>query len=154
MSSQAVKLQGGKELRHLCDELPKRVRTKALRQGVSAAATPVVKQLKANTRRQSGLLKRAETKKIKTYKGGNTVIAVIGANRNVTGEYQGRARVPANYFHLINDGVAPHGKHPGFAGDHMLQHAYDSTKDQASTIMLDKMQTVLEAEAAKLANGG
>lgn len=172
MSNEAVKLEGGKELRNLFNELPKRVRSKGLRQAVSAGATPVVKALKADTPRVSGLLKKAETKKIKTYKGGTNVIAVIGANVNTAGEYNGRNRVPANYFHLVEDGVAPHSlskgasirrkragdgngaQHPGFAGRHMLKNAYNTTKDQAGSIMVDKLQSVLESEAEKLANGG
>lgn len=144
-SRDAVKLTGGRELRHLMGELPRRVRTKGLRAGVTAAAAPIVKQTKATVKRQSGLLKKAITRKIKTYRGGNVVVSVIGANRNVSGDYKGRKRVPANYFHLVEGG------HDSVPGDHALQHAYDANKQKAGQVMVDKMQSVLEAEAAKLA---
>lgn len=144
MANERTRVDGGKELRNLFQELPKRVRSKGLRQAMTAASAPTVKATKADTPKQSGLLKKATTKKVKTYKGGDVVVAVIGANRSTEGEYRGKKRVPANYFHLVEEG------HGHVAGRHMLQNAYDSTKEEAGTIALDKLKSVLESEAEKL----
>lgn len=143
MATERTRVDGGRELTALFRELPKRVATKGLRQAMTAAATPTVKATRADTPKQSGLLKKSITKKVKTYKGGERVVAVIGANVNVDGEWQGQKRVPAHYFALVEQGTSH------ATGRHMMQQAYDQTKDEAGQIALDKIKAVLEAEAAK-----
>lgn len=145
--SDAIKMQGGRELRHLLEELPKRVRTKGLRRAVSLAASPLVKATKQRTKRRTGLLKKAITKKVKTYRGGNVCAAIVGANREATGTLNGKTITPNNYFHLVDKGVPSR----GIPAQHMLEDAHEATKAEAGHIMLDTLQNVLESEAEKLA---
>lgn len=167
MPEPAMKLDGGRELRHLFEELPKRVRTKHLRRAVTTAATPIVKEVKSHIKKQTGTLRKAITKKVKTYKGGATAVAVIGAKKGVTGPSVNLGsgsnnrirrmtpRVPSRYFHLFDKGAAPHTvnghAHPGVKGSNALENAWESKKDQAGNIMLNTLKTGLENEAANLA---
>lgn len=168
-----MELRGDKELRKLFEELPKRVLRKGLRQAISAAASPIVKDAKRNARRVSGLLKKAINKKIKTFKNGN-VIAIIGASRSVAGSYLGRKRVPAHYIHLVEKGTRPHAlgkgsqlarvgkrasrevgqhvgrKHPGAKAHPFLEPAWRRNINTSIGIASQKLKAVVEAEALKL----
>lgn len=155
-------LKGDRQLRNLLTELPPRVVKKGLRQGVSAGAAPWVKAAKQGASKESGLLKKSVTKKVKTYKSG-TAAAIVGANRAVAGEFKGKHRVPANYLHLVTGGTAPHsvptGKggvraHPGAKANDFLTEAFNGNQAGAAEITRNKIQDVLESEAAKLAGGG
>jgi HK97 gp10 family phage protein len=157
-----VKLDGEQELKHLLQELPRRVGKKALRQAVNAGAAPIVKAAKAAAPRESGLLKRSYNKVIRTYKSGN-VVAVIGARREVVGSYRGKKRVPANYIHLVEKGTQPHRiqikkgrfagttvEHPGARAQPHLEPAFERSIPQARSIMEAKLRDVVLAEAHKL----
>ena len=138
-------LDGERELGRLLRELPKAAR-KGLRGAMNAAATPISKAAKKNAPRESGLLKRSIGKRVKTYSSG-TVAAVIGARREVSGEYKGKKRVPANYAHLVEQGHG--GPRPAQAHE-FLKPAFDANVEKAIDIASDKLRDVVEREARKL----
>lgn len=154
-----LKIEGDKQLAVLLYELPRRAQKKALKQAVTAGATPIVKAVRRLVPTTSGLLKKSVTKKVKSYSGGNA-IALIGANADLAGTYQGMNRIPKYYWHLVLGGTKPHSiktasgsyQHPGSKAQNALQEGFDATKAQSQTKMEEKLKTVIEKEAAKLAS--
>ena len=163
-----IKIDGLKELARFIDQLPKKSLKKALKSAVSAGSTPIKRTAKTLVPKLTGTLKKAIARKVKTYPNGNA-IAIIGADRGVTGMAHGASRarstglhIPANYVHLVELGVAPHPQpknpwfkkdgHSGFKGKHFLERAMKQNEGKTKKIMEDKMQEVLLKEAAKLAS--
>lgn len=138
-----MNLDGGLELVNLLRELPKRVEKKGHRAAITAACTPIARAAKASAPRESGLLKKAIGKKVKSYSRG-TVAGIIGAKRAIQGQHKGKNRVPANYLHLVEKGTSHSAAQP------FLEDAYNANKDAAAQIAKDKLATVVEAEARKL----
>lgn len=151
-----ISLDGADGLKALLQQLPKRVVKKGLRAAMTAGSTPILRAAKSGAKqsKQSGTLGKAIARKIKSYSNGN-VAAIVGASREVTGEYKGRKRVPANYIQLVDGDTKPHaiggGQHPGTTGTHFLQRAYEDHKGEALGLAGAKLTEVLEREAAKLA---
>jgi HK97 gp10 family phage protein len=142
-----IKLIGEKELKKYLDELPDKIKKRALRKAVTAGATPIVKAAKRNAPKESGLLKKSMTKKIKTYKGtGGAVVAVIGSDRGVAGMYDGKKRIPSNYIALVEYGHA--GPNPAPAHQ-FLRPAVDANKDRSVAAIQSKLKEAIEAEKAK-----
>jgi len=142
-------LTGDKQLVALCRELPKRVVKKHQRRAVSAGGTPILQAARADAAVESGLLKKALVKKVKTYPSGNAA-AIVGANRAKVGEFKGRKRVPAHYIHLVeegHDGPAPAPAHP------FLEPAFESVKAEAVRTTQAKLKAGVEDEARKLSSG-
>ena len=148
MSSGPLKLIGDKALEKKLKTLGERVQRKVLRSAVSAAATPVVKSAKQRAKKQSGLLKRAMGKKIVTNKARQSVTAVIGARKEVQGEYRGKPRKPSRYSHLVEKGYIDE------AGEHVppqpfLTPALEETRGQSESILHSKLAEGVLREAAK-----
>lgn len=143
-----VELRGDHELKHLFDELPKRIKRKALRKAVDAAAAPIQKQAKKRVRKRHGFLKKGIKRKLKTYKNTGNVVAIIGVDRNATGTNpQGRREVPANYMHLIESGHK--GPHPAPAYPFLIP-AYEQHAPAAGRIAQAKLLQVYQQEAQRL----
>jgi HK97 gp10 family phage protein len=144
----SAKLIGDKELEKLFRTLGERVQRKVLRSAVSAGAAPVVKAAKAKARRQSGLLKKAMAKKIVTNKRTNSVSAIIGAKKQVTGTYKGKVRKPSRYLHLQEK---PHLAADGsyVPAQPMLGPAAAESQDAALGTIQSKLKEGVEREALK-----
>lgn len=101
----SIRIQGIEEAARKLANVRNGVRRRVLRQANVAAARPI----RATARKatsfvdRSGLLRRSIVLKTKTYPSG-VVVSVVGADRNVQGQYKGRRRVPANYLHLVEAG--------------------------------------------------
>jgi HK97 gp10 family phage protein len=148
-----MKLLGARELQALLAALPRGVAKRGLRAAVTAGATPITRAAKARAPRKSGLLKKAIGRKVKTYKEagvGATAVAIVGARRDVRGEYRGRPRVPARYIHLVEKGTRPHDGHPGTPATNFLEDAYRGNKAAAEAAAARKLAEVVEREARKL----
>src|SRR4051812_47249427 len=104
MANAPMQLFGDKQLERVFKTLGERVQRKVLRSAVSVAATPVVKAAKQNANKESGLLKKSLGKKIVTNKQKQSVTAVIGPRRDVSGTYKGKRRKPSRYAHLVEKG--------------------------------------------------
>ncbi len=92
-----IEILGAKELERKLRTLGDRVQRKVVRQSVNAAATPIVKAARAKAPRESGLLRKALNKKLRTYKDQGKVVAIIGPRTDVKGDYNGERRVPWRY---------------------------------------------------------
>lgn len=155
-------LTGDRDLARLMQELPRRVIKKGLRAAMSAAATPVAKAMRRDAPQESGTLKKAISKKIKSYP--TAVTALVGVNKDAAGEFRGRRRVPEKYLHLILAGTAPHqigrnangpaGKHPGTKPNDFRQRAFNETAATAQAIARQKLTESIETEAEKLKGKG
>ena len=142
-------LEGLEELRYACSELPRRIKSKADRQAILAATTPVVRAVKAGLPTDSGALKRGITRKVTTRKG--VVVGRVGAKRSADGKAtNGKPRVPSRYLHLVEKGTKPHGGHPGTPARGVLRQAQSQTRAQVEGIAADKYRQVIESEASKL----
>ncbi|MGE5611150.1 MAG: HK97 gp10 family phage protein [Bacillota bacterium] len=148
-----MRILGQKQLERLLMTLPDRVQRKATRSAVNRAATPIVKAARAGAQKQSGLLKKAINKKIKTYPAKQTVMAIIGPRRDVRGEYKGKRRVPANYAHLAESGHIDVKTGRFIPGSHFLRNAFDSQQGLAQDVLKDFLAVGIVSEAKKLGGG-
>lgn len=83
--------------------IDKRIQRSVTRKAVNAGGRELVKTTKANAPRDTGLLRRKITQRIKTYR--RKVLAVIGARKFKDAK---TGRNAANYAHLVEDGARPH----------------------------------------------
>lgn len=88
-------------------ELPKRLRNKILRKAGDYAATPIVRECRRRSPKDSGALKKAFTKVTRLYK--TKAVTVIGAKTrfSVTAK-DGRTRSPTHYLFLLERGWVSH----------------------------------------------
>lgn len=149
MARPGIELQGAKELRKLLKHLPDRVARKVLRAAVNKAATPIVKSARRKASKESGTLRKSMGKKLVVNKKTGSVMAIIGPRREVTGEFEGKQRVPANYAHLVEDGhIAADGSH--VPAKPFLRPAYDEGKGPALETIKAGVKTGVVNEAKKL----
>lgn len=142
-------LKGDRKLRKLFNTLGERVQRKVLRAAVSASATPVLKSARSKAKRRTGLLKKSLGRKVATNKKRQSVTAVIGPRRNVTGEVDGTPYKPSRTAHLVEKGfINERGEH--VAPQPFLNPAMAETEGQA----LDAMRTKLAAGVAREASKG
>jgi HK97 gp10 family phage protein len=152
-----VELKGLSNTLRKLDSLDKRTRKSAVRKAVSAGGQELVKAVRSNAPRDTGLLRRKSTKKVKTYRG--KVLAIMGAKRF---KDPATHRNPAYYAHLVEDGTLPHliprGKfsgqsgvvvrqniqHPGTPATHFMRRA----ARQANGAALRRFQSKLASDVA------
>ena len=167
------------------------VQTRILAASVRAAQRPVNRKLlsliKSTKSVESGTLYRDVATKIKSYKkdviawgasgvkragGGKknqqTVVKARQTSRKKAGNPDGRNRIPAFYFHLIDGGVSPHkhpvrvyyrnGRrvvvrgqwtHPGFPARNLRRKAQQATTIPATNAFSRVYKRELDKEAAK-----
>jgi HK97 gp10 family phage protein len=143
-----MELHGAKDLQDLLSGLGDRVLRKVARQAVSAGATPIQGSAKANAPEESGLLKKSIKKRVRTYKDSQTVVAIVGPDSSVKGEYKGKKRWPAKYAHLVEDGhIDSKGNH--VPGHPFIRPAADANASRSVQIIEQKMASGIEREAAK-----
>ena len=148
MAKPSMQLLGDKELTKTLKTLGERVQRKLLRQAVNAASTPVVKAARSKAPKQSGLLKKSLGKKIKTYPAKMTVVGIIGPRTEISGEYDGKKRVPWRYAHLVEGGhIDEQGNVIGLKP--FLRPAYDETQGQALQVLKNKLADGVVKEAKK-----
>lgn len=148
MANAPMQLFGDRQLERVFKTLGERVHRKLLRQAVNVAATPVVKAAKQNAKKESGLLKKSLGKKIVTNTKRQSVTAIIGPRRDVTGTYKGKVRKPSRYAHLVEKG------HIDQAGRYIpaqpfLNPALASTQSQSLGILQSKLADGVVKEASK-----
>ncbi|MDB5297660.1 MAG: hypothetical protein JWO31_3643 [Phycisphaerales bacterium] len=141
-----MQIQGLATLQIVLAELPKRVESKANRQAVTAALTPIAKAVKAGMPKDTGAARRGVTKKVTARKG--SVTGRVGAKRQADKSKRGKARVPSRYLHLIEKGTKAHGRHPGTKGRFVLRDAQELTKAAAEAAAADTYRRVIESAAA------
>ncbi|HEV2294091.1 MAG TPA: HK97-gp10 family putative phage morphogenesis protein [Tepidisphaeraceae bacterium] len=139
-------LTGDKQLAKLFNTLGERVQRRVLRSAVNAAGTPVLKAARRNAAKESGTLKKALGKKVKTSKDKKAVTAIIGPRRGVTGTYRGKVRKPSRYAHLVEKGfIDEHGNH--VPAQPFLRPALEETQAEAVGVMGVKLAAGIVREA-------
>lgn len=79
-----IKVTGDKELIRKMQGLSKRMATSIQRKAVRAGSTPMLKAFRAAAPvGETGRLRRAQTRKFKTYRNSGTSIAVVGADYSI-----------------------------------------------------------------------
>lgn len=145
-----LELQGDKKLIRKMKRLGnKKILRKVVRQATNAAATPIVKAVRSiwhNEARDTGLSEKAVTKKIVRTKSGFT--AVIGIDKDVSGESNGHVHIPSNIDHLVELGYQLKGGTtvPAVAP---LRRGYESGKAASLAAFESKAKEALEKEATK-----
>lgn len=99
------RIEGQKEVLRKFRALEKKGARRAVRKAVRAGAAPEVKEAKRNAPRETGLLKKAIGLKFKSYRGGQFVLAVIGAKSRKDAT---TGRNPVKYVHLVDGGTKAH----------------------------------------------
>lgn len=96
-------------------EYPEKVQRRALRLAVSAGGTVLVRAVKANSPRLTGLFRRSIAAKVKSYQGGAVVVAIAGQTSQVRsrkklgpgrGGISGRGEVVP--IHFLERDIKPH----------------------------------------------
>lgn len=139
------------DVRKQLDGLSKRVRSAAMRKGMTAATTPVLQSARAHCPvREDGIVKGGLTrkslgKKVKTYPGGVTV-GMVGARRGfrrVT-SVDGRQVVqdPTKTIHLVEFGTRHSRPHP------FLRPALDENRGKFLQAIASKVQEEIARTAA------
>lgn len=168
----SIDVQGVRQAIDNFDSLKRGVRNKVLRRANQASAKPAKDSAKktASFTDRSGLLRRSLIAKTRTYRNTGAAVTVIGADRNVTGYYRGRRRVPANYAHLVElghkfpgqglrrqlrlrtnqQGQAPQTTGGMVAGRPFLAPALESNVSSALAIFEAKFKQGVDSEVAKL----
>ncbi|MEM9752558.1 MAG: HK97-gp10 family putative phage morphogenesis protein [Planctomycetota bacterium] len=132
----------------LLAELPDKSAPKAARAGLGAGATPIAREARARVNVESGILKRSMGRRTKTHRNG-VVVTNVGPRRGVSTEFEGQRRIPAHYGHLVNNG---HRNRDGSftEGSHFMDQAFESKRDEAESIVINKMIEKLTADAHRL----
>lgn len=131
-------LTGDKELIRNLERLPIRVQRKVVRQAVSAALTPLNKEMKRQAPKDTGTLKKSIGKKIKTYKNDGVVWGAVGVRSGFATTIDGKHVNPRLYVHLVENLT-------GF-----MRRAFDLTRRQVLSILGKKLGSGIEREAKKL----
>lgn len=171
-----LRLDGLDGMRENVERITGKRLTQIIKSGVNYAVTPMVQAAKRNLKPNSGLTRKAMTKTVRVYASG-TVVAVVGPDYQMTGNvvFKGRKSPrfhrPAKIAHIIEHGhrIAKGGKlarkvnvlgkpvNLASVGLHVgdvpprpfLQPAFDSTKDQVTQRLADKVRTGIAAELSK-----
>jgi HK97 gp10 family phage protein len=165
MSGQKVEITGLNRLVRKLEALPDKLARKVLRPAIIKAATPIVKGARRNAPEGAGKnpdgterkhLNKNIGKKVRTYKGSNTIVAVMGA--------MGRETPHAN---IVEGGTVQRHRSRlgGFlagkatthwagslstgrqAGSHFLAHALSQNKSQAAGVLAAEVKKGLEKVA-------
>lgn len=148
MAAAGLKLTGDKALERKLRTLGERVQRKVLRSAVSAAGTPVLKSARSKVKKRTGLLKKSLGKVIRTNKKTQSVAAIIGPRKGVSGEHNGKVQKPSRYAHLVEKGFIDE------AGNHVpaqpfLNPAMAETEGQALNVMQTKLAEGVIKESSK-----
>lgn len=77
------------------------VKNRITRQAMSAAMKPIVKDAKRVLPKDTGALRLAITRKVKTYRTSGNTVGMVGAKKGFTRVKNGRTRRPNKYLHII-----------------------------------------------------
>lgn len=142
-----MEIDGLKELQKKLATLPERVQRKVMRSATNAGASPILKAAKRKAKKRTGLLKKALGKKVVTNKKNQSVTAVIGPRKDVTGEVNGKTYKPSRTAHLVEKGfIAANGEH--VAAQPFLNPALEETAGEAVSVIASKLGQGIEKEAA------
>lgn len=129
-----------RELMRDLDRLSDAVETRVSRKAVMAGSSPILREMKSEVPEDEGTLRKSLGRKSKVY-GRETAVAMTGPR--VRGKHQGY------HGHLIERGhIAADGSF--VPGDPFMERAQKQSEAAARRAMLDKLDTEVQREAAKL----
>jgi len=143
-----VKVIGDQQLLRKLGSMKRRAKTTIQRKGVRAGSTPIVKAFKgAAPVGATKRLRRAQTRKFKTYANTGTSIAVVGADYSI-----------APHHHLVELGSAERFRKSfknapgrGYTGKmpaaRVFEKAFEQTKHEASHALEETIRREVEASA-------
>lgn len=141
-------LTGDKALERKLKTLGERVQRKLLRSAVNAASTPTLKAARQKAPKRTGLMRRSLGKKIVTNKKRQSVTAIIGSRKGVSGEFKGKPYRPSRVAHLTERGFI--NQHGTFVPPKPWLHpAMAETQGQAASVMQQKLAAGIAKEAAR-----
>jgi len=174
----AWRIEGLAEATRRLRELPDRISKRVIRKSVNAGAQPMVKTVRSNTPRRTGLTRRSMAVKLKSYR--SAAVAVIGQDKRSRpkvrrgagggggGGISGRGYpVP---IHLVDAPTRPHTiagrvlrwlrgstvfharavRHPGTRGQAVMSRSFASARSAAESAMVEKMRGEIDREAQTL----
>lgn len=133
-----IVLKGGRAMIRRLEQLPNRIQRKVARQAVSAALTPLNKEIKRQTPQETGQLKRSIGKKIKTYRNNGVIWGAVGVRSGFRKVIDGKPRDPRRYAHVVE-------ARTGF-----MRRSFDTTRTKVISILGQKLGSGIEREARKL----
>lgn len=163
-----VKLANLNQLQELVKDIERKHARKALKAGINEAASLVLRQVRANVPVDTKALRQAIGKKVKVYRNGGNVVAIIGARKdapNKPPKYRKSRRRrrylkskivnPKTYVHIVEFGSRPHaiGKkdslrkkrqtgrlHPGSVAKPFMRPAWASSQEAAAAVVVRRVQ--------------
>lgn len=146
--SVTVSLSGDKALMRKFERLKSTTRRSIGRRAVQAGSTPILKAARKLVRRDTKQMRKSLGRKVKTYRGSGTSVAIIGPRsgfRAVVPDKHGKPKLrePIYYSHLEEFGT----KHS--SGSHFLEKALEQNKAAANNAMQSNLAGAIEREAAK-----
>ena len=170
----SLKLTGDRMVQHLLAQIPEELARRTLRRAVTAAAKPVLADMKARAPVGTGLLRESLGTAIRSYRRGRTAVAVLGPRIQFTGRVRKKLKgdaakaKPSNYAHLVELGVRPHavgrgsrilragrspgtklkqtgGQHPGSPARPFIRPAVDAMGLQALEAMKMELADAIHA---------
>lgn len=158
-----ARLDGVEKAWRALDTLKQGVRNKIKRKALTKGSQIVTRAAKANAPKESGLLRKSLSYRIRAYRRSGLVVAYIGPRLGFKAVYKGRNRDPIYYAHILERGrgaVVPQkarllseGK-PGrvfgrkvkaVPGTRFLERSFRSTKAQVEAAMLAELKAGVEA---------
>lgn len=153
MAKVEAELRGAAEMFRALYKLNDKMRAKVTSAAIRKGVRPIINDARSRVPRESGLLRKSIGYVVRTYRGGETTIGVIGGTSNVSGnvEVAGRTmfRWPVKYAHLVEHGTRPHAQprnrrysrsgHPGSTAKPFLEPAFESKHSEALQAMADEI---------------
>lgn len=155
-----VKVDGVDALRRAIDDFSKSSQARISRPAIREASTPVIRAVRQNAPKKrdprTGQLRKSITRRLKTYRGTGVVVAIVGPRRKFyTTDKYGRKVNPTNYAHLVEFGTAAHRvgnrSHAGSKAKPFMRPGWESSKQQAMSIMRRRMWIEIEKEGRRVA---
>lgn len=177
--SETMRLEGLPATTAVLATLPRNIQKRSMSRATRAGGAPYVKAAKRNAPRLRGIFKRSLTLKVKSYRGGETHVAIAGQLkgnlrsiaklRRARGGISGRGDVVPIHFveedikpHVIPGPVAIHTpsgrvvvvqsvQHPGTRGQHVIRQAAQQAEGESVRKFTEKLSTEVDREAAAAA---
>ncbi len=123
-----------------------------MRGGMGKAAQALVQAARRETPTETGLLKKAMTKRVKSRGMGMT--ATVGADASKVGEGpDGRRRVPANYIHLVEYGHLDADTGRAIPGARMIEKTREREAPKVAEVFVEDVGRRVVKELAKGKSG-
>jgi HK97 gp10 family phage protein len=133
-----MRITGVAELISKLRTLDDKVRRKALRSGIAKAGRIIAKDAKDRVQRRSGQLARSIGSKVKVYRNGGAVVAIVGPRKGFKIIVDGKPVDPVRYAHLVEAGTSHSAAFP------FLRPAVDENQQRILGAIADAVTDALQ----------